>query len=165
MYTLHCTKPLLAELKHWPSDRCGAVGETSTRLGDWYVKSVDLPSGNLFLCTNERSFLSVVVPAAEPARLPEDLAVGVGLLLYGIGADVRFSGRETLEMRQHALAPTKNRSLVAHMNDRAIRLAHHQQRTRDSLEDISLWLAQIPVNAKEFVQPWELALAILAAAR
>lgn len=91
--------------------------------------------------------------------------MGVGLLLYGIGADVRSSGRETFEMRQHALAPAKNRSLVAHMNDRAIRLAHHQQRTRDFLEDISLWLAQIPVNSKGFGQPRELALAILAAAR
>lgn len=86
MYTLHCTKPLLAELSRRPSDRRGAIVETSTRLGDWYVKSVDLPSENLFLCANERSFLGVVVPAAEPARLPEHLAVGVGLLLYGIGA-------------------------------------------------------------------------------
>lgn len=51
------------------------------------------------------------------------------------------------------------------MNDRTIRLARHQQRTRDSLEDISLWLAQIPVNSKEFVPPWELALAILATNR
>src|SRR3989442_11304288 len=98
MYTLRCTKPLLTRLGEHARPSAGARTDNTTTLGDWYANALNLGRLRLVLCTNERSLLSVVVPAKNLPGLPQRLTQSLALLLERMGVPRTVVRREISEM-------------------------------------------------------------------
>jgi hypothetical protein len=139
---------------------------STTSLGDWYAKPLSVPGEHLILCTSELSLLSVIVPAADAARLPVNLMQGLSMLLREFGVTPSRIERETDEMLALHLAPTASRSVLAHMNDFAYHVDAYFDRTKGRvfLGRVAEELADLPIGTRGVAQPRELALKLLAAA-
>ena len=83
MFTLRCTKKLLARLRSTP---IGDDVEPTTHLGDWYANLLFRPGGQVVLFVNERSLLPVLVPAGPATGLVNRFQAATADLLRQLGA-------------------------------------------------------------------------------
>jgi hypothetical protein len=138
----------------------------TTLLGNWYAKPLAAEGEQLVLCTSELSLLSVVVPARDLSQLPVNIMLALAGLLRELGVPPAVVERETGEMLELHFAPTASRSILAHMNDFAYHVDTRFRRSSGPvyLGRVAEHLADLPIGARGFAQPRELALQLLAAA-
>ena len=166
LYALRCTKPLLVAIGVEESFKGRELPPTTTSLGDWYAKPLSVPGEQLILCTSALSLLSVIVPAADAARLPVNLMQALSMLLREFGVAPSRIERETDEMLALHVAPTSSRSVLTHMNGFAYHVDAYFEHTKGRvfLGRVAEELADLPIGTRGFAQPRELALKLLAAA-
>lgn len=163
MYTLRCTAVLLRRLQHLTPLGPGPEPASTTALGDWYAKRLNLGRHRLILCTNERSLLSVVVPAKDLVKLPARLITSVGRLFMRIGVPPALAWAELQAMQEVRFRPTRSRSILGSMNDFAIQVDGEFSRGEEVvyLDAVDLRLSEVPCGPLKSANPAEVALALL----
>ncbi|MBA3918339.1 MAG: hypothetical protein C0516_07115 [Gemmatimonas sp.] len=163
MLILRCTKPLLAKLaKHIPS-ASGESTASTTRLGDWYAKHLNIGRHRLILSTNEETFLSVVVPAKDMPALPARINEAVGHVLRFIGVPELTVENELREMHEVRVGPTASRRVLGYMNDHAYQveaMVDYGGGTFD-LANLAERLSTVPCGTMDFKSPARLARELL----
>lgn len=161
MYTLRCTKRLLRRLPH---DVTASLPLPTTVLGDWYANVLYIRHAQLILCTNERSLLSVIVPARDPARLPIRLREAVTCLLRRLRVPAHLVVHEAQAMSELAVGRTVNRSVLGSMNDIGRHCRWHaEDHGALDLRQLELYLAEMPMLTIEPAFPRLKAAALLGA--
>ncbi len=158
MYVLRCTQRLLGRLGA-SVDPTAAEPEPTTTLGNWYANPLNVGRLRLILCTSEKSLLCTLVPARDPAALPDRLREAVGRLLPRLGIERSRVQRELREMAWHQVGPTRSRKVLGSMNDFAF-LADTYIRDDGvdggmdvDLDEIALTLARAPCRPIKYQSP------------
>lgn len=120
MIALRCTRKLLQLLDGGPVD---CVSEATAVLGNWYGNVVPTVAGELVVLANERTLLSVAVPAQMVDRLFTEFPARVYNLLRMIGVPTDIAMRECSELDTVMLARTESRSVLGSLNEIAL---HYQ---------------------------------------
>ena len=140
MFTLRCTKRLLARLGSQPLvDEV----EPTTRLGDWYANLLFPPGGQVVLAVNERSLLPVLIPAAPARTLVARFAPVVEEVLLRLGVPAAVAEAERSQMGKVRIGRTVNRQVGGSRNDFSFLMDAHLQRNT-SLIDVAAKLAHTP---------------------
>ena len=155
MYTLRCTKPLLSRLAHLTPRGDGPPPASTTVLGDWYANRLNVGRHRLVLCTNERSLLTVVVPAKDLPGLPRRLVEAVAQLLRHIGVPPALVAREVREMQWVRFERTASRSVLGSMNDFALAadFCFRGPAPLVHLEEVARLLAETPCGPLGHARP------------
>jgi hypothetical protein len=163
MYTLRCTKPLLDRLGPLTKPGAGPPPPTTTALGDWYAKRVNVGRHRLVLCTNERSLLSVVVTAKDLPGLPQRLIESLVALLRRMGVPPSVIADEAQEMQWVRFDKTASRSVLGSMDDFAIAADWFFRRPVSVayLDDLDWRLSETPCGPLDYQQPRERARELL----
>jgi len=145
MFTLRCTRKLLDRLGV-PQDADSDVPPTNA-LGDWYANLVRVGHDQFVIAVNERSTLTLVLPARDirHSLVPEMLRM-LSTLLRNIEVPQDLVEREVAAMQPMALARTASRSMLAVMNDRARIVEAHWREGRSTI-DIIMLLARCPITS------------------
>lgn len=116
MVTLRCTRKSLERLQR---DPVVEPAPSTTILGDWYANVISTVAGELVVCANERTLLSV----AFPTELLSDLDIAlifrtrVYNLLSMLDVPVDVAQYEHRELRPLQFATTASRSVVGSLNE------------------------------------------------
>ena len=163
MYTLRCTKSLLERLGEPITSSEDPTPDPTTVLGDWYANLLNVGHRRLILCTNERSLLSLVVPARDLRGLPHRLAESVAALLERIGVPPPIVAREVREMQWARFDRTLSRKVLGSMNDFAIGAAlfFRGNDAADALEELDWELNGTPCGPLKYAFPRERAKELL----
>jgi hypothetical protein len=142
MYTLHCTKKLLARLKAPIST---AASASTTALGNWYATAL-FWKPQVALLVNERTLLPVLMPLSPATSLTE-----------------RFAD-ELASLGAVSVVKTANRHLVGTMNEFAF-LAHgyRDHMETSELHVLSMRLADTPCSVIKHQSPERLLKELMAA--
>jgi len=99
------------------------------------------------LFVNETTLLPVLAPLAPAASVVDRFRKSVEEVLGAHGASASFIEAEMIQMTEHLLAATKNRSVVGVMNEFA-RLGEEFGKPADvpDLEALGMWLSRTPVR-------------------
>jgi hypothetical protein len=89
----------------------------TTVLGDWYANLLNVGRLRLVLCSSERTLLTVLIPARDPAALPDRLRAAVARTLGYLAIPADAIAREDREMRWHQIGRTASRQVLGSMND------------------------------------------------
>ncbi len=159
MLVLRCTKKLLTRLHAGPA----APGiESTTVLGDWYATIHLMRPAHLILLVNERSRLSVVLPARELSTLLRRIPDAAAQVLLDIGVGARAVAQERSAMSPIVLAQTQSRSVLGTMNEF---IFHIDCRREDVGEldprQLSLELGRDLVGPLEYERPADVARRLL----
>lgn len=157
MFTLRCTKKLLARLDCLPD---AAPSPPTTGLGNWYANFIPSRVGDVVLFANERSLLPVVLPLIPVEPLVHSLRQATSTMLMTLGVPADVVVREVGEMGEFAIAKTANRQVLGSMNDFAYIFENWFE---GSLLDMSLKLADSPCSPIKRRRPRDVALELLAA--
>lgn len=142
VFTLRCTRKLLARLKATPAlDRV----EPTTVLGDWYANLLLVRGEQVVLFVNERSLLPVLLRAAPTADLVERFRVAATSMLLRLGVPASAVAEERRQMVDVRVAKTENRRVVGTMTDFAFLLESYRT-GHDTLDDLALRLASTPCS-------------------
>lgn len=163
MLILRCTKPLLAKLAKHAPPFTGAETSSTTRLGDWYANHLNIGHHRLILSTNERTFLSVVVPAKDMPALPVRINEAVSHVLSFIGVPEQTVENELREMREVRVGPTASRRVLGYMNDHAYQveaMVGYGGGPFD-LANFAERLSTVPCGTMDFKSPAQLARELL----
>ena len=161
MVTLRCTRKLLRRMSVDPSPSNAAP---TTLLGDWHVNLL-VWRPQLIHCMNDRSLLSILIPARESVTFPARLSDALHRLLLrlGVSSDVALHEREA--MSEFVVAPTNNRSILGCMRDSELALEYAAESGRyPSLEELQWHLTEHIHRPTGYRHPGELAVELLAAA-
>ena len=114
MVTLRCTLKLLNYLAIRPvSEPIPSTG----RLGDWYANLVPTDASDLIVFVNEKSLVTVAVPAWEAKNLVSHFRARVQNLLELLGVSIESIRSEISHYKQVQFAKTASRSVLGSMND------------------------------------------------
>ena len=145
MMTLRCTRKLLERLRVPPDTESDAGPDNA--LGDWYANLVRVGHDQLVVAVNERSFLTLVLPARGVRdSIAGELPRLLGTLLRELEVPDAVAAREAEAMQPMAFARTADRSMVASLNER-VRLVQHFWAAGVAPMDIILRLARAPIMA------------------
>ena len=163
MYTLRCTAVLLRRLQHLTQAGSGPEPAPTTALGDWYANRLNLGRHRLILCTNERSLLSVVVPAKNLPQLPARLVTAVGRLFMRIGVPPRSRGPSCKPCRKCALGRRAAGSVLGSMNDFVYQVDAEFSEGEEVvyLDEVDLRLSEVPCGPLRYRNPAEVALDLM----
>lgn len=163
MYTLRCTRKLLARIDERPSSEGVA---STTVLGDWYANLLYRRPRQLVLAMNERTLLCALVPAAPAATVVERLRVEIGGLLTDIGVAATAVDAELAAMRDVAIGATASRAVLGCMKDAALQLdaIEHERPAEASSRAVALHLADNLYSYTDYQRPWVHALALFGVA-
>lgn len=148
MFTLRCTRALLARLKPDAMDRA----DTTTKLGDWYCTLLDVRPGPLVLRMSEKTFLCTVIPLDYFRMRPDVIVDCVSLQLRRLGVPPSLIDAEAREMGEFRYGSTNSRVILGCMND-AIRIARVVFPEAGSIEAIEDALAQNIYRANKYIPP------------
>jgi hypothetical protein len=123
-------------------------------LGPWYGNLIYVGRLQLVMVTNERTFLTVVVPAREGATVDERIREALGRLLLRIGIDKATIERELREMHEVMYSRTMSRTVLGVMNDfgRTVDWILYQD-PDSSLDDLGYHLAETITSALKETNP------------
>jgi len=131
-------------------------------LGDWYANLLFVRRARLVLVVNERSLLSVLLPANEFGKFMPRLRTAVERVLAALGAPPMAVVAELREMQHSELGPTINRRVLGSMNDLAFQVrVRLDDEPETSLDAIELELSKVPFSAIEYRRPAEVAVGLL----
>ena len=114
MLTIRCTRKLFDFLDREPAEDPPA---STTALGDWYANIVPTPAGDLIIFVNERSLLTVALPAEAKDALISSFVTRVYNLLLNIGISMEVARLECDQIRPVTYAKTASRSVLGSMGD------------------------------------------------
>ena len=159
MYALRCTRALLGRFRKASIDEILLPAPATTVLGDWYANLLNVGRHRLVLCTNERSLLTVVVPARDLPDLPRRIAESAATLLASLGVHHDRIRTEVRAMQWIQVARTQSRSVLGSMNDFAFAVNVYFRGDRESVSLVELdrWLAETPCKPLQFRTPGEVA--------
>lgn len=113
-------------------------------------------------CMNDRSTLSVLVPAKESAAFPNRLRIGLAKLLLRLGVAPEIVEAEVTAMGEVAIAPTNNRSILGCMRDAALAIEYAVESGKHfSLEELEMRLTTHIHGPTGYARPGELAVELL----
>jgi hypothetical protein len=142
MATLRCTRKLIKFLEivttETPEPPTGAMG-------DWYANLIPTYAGELIIFVNERSLVTVAIPARENENLIPLFRTRVENLLMMIGIPREVIDREISHLDPIQFAKTASRSVLGSMND----IAWHYQIISEEAEDkshLSLSAAELKLS-------------------
>ena len=136
----------------------------TTLLGDWHVNLL-LWRPQLIHCMNDRSLLSVLLPARESATFPSRLSDALRHFLLRLGVSSEVAGYEHEAMSEFVVAPTNNRSILGCTRDAELALAYAVESGRyRSLEELQWHLTEHIHRPTGYRHPGELAVELLAVA-
>ncbi|HDS28932.1 MAG TPA: hypothetical protein ENN96_00440 [Candidatus Acetothermia bacterium] len=163
MITLRCTRKLLQLLDGAP---VGCAPEATAALGNWYGNVVPTVAGELVVLVNERTLLSVAIPARMVDRLFTEFPARVYNLLRMIGVPPRITLQESAELETVMLARTESRSVLGSLNEVALQyqlIAEHDAGHRAlSLSAAERTLSHWLHSPLDYVPPADIAAGILA---
>ena len=166
MITLRCTQKLRKYLGVVPVD---IPEPTTSVLGDWYANLVPTVAGDLILCVNEKSLLTIAIPVREADNLVPFICLRIANLLRMIGVDLKVIANEIRQSEQVQYGKTASQSILGSMNDFAWRyqtMAENAMCKADlSLSKAELKLSQMPFKALGFQSPFEVAVELLSKKR
>lgn len=114
MVLIKCTKRLLKRV----SDKLATVEPDRARiLGDWFANMVPVWGGEIIVCLNERSLLTIVLPASAVATLGASLRERTLKLLQRLSVPASFIAAASREFEEVALVKTDGRSMLSHLRD------------------------------------------------
>ncbi len=158
MFTLRCTKKLLARLG---STVALHEVEPTTRPGDWYANLVFRPGGQLVLLVSERSLLPVLVAAAPASTLVTRFQDAAADLLRRLGVLAAAIEAERREMDEVRIGRPASRQVLGSMNDFAYLMDAFRE-DLVSLSDIAAKLASTPCSPIGMKYPADVVLEIMA---
>lgn len=166
MYTLRCTAVLLRRLQHLTPAGSGPEPAPTTALGDWYANRLNIGRHRLILCTNERSLLSVVVPAKDLPQLPARLTTSVARLLVRIGVPPALAWAEIQAMQHVRFGPTRSKSVLGSMNEFVYQVDAEFSYSSEVvyLDGVDLRLSEVPCGPLKYRNPAEVALDLISRA-
>lgn len=116
MMSLCCTQKLLRRLGVSKPDAMHLM--PTNALGNWYANLIYVGRAQFVMATNERSLLTVLLPATNLKKsLVPNLCEATFLLLQQIGVDPVRAAREVEAMQPTYIGRTENRSVLGSMND------------------------------------------------
>ena len=125
-------------------------------MGDWYANILFSKPQHVVLCISERTLLPIVLPAKQPAELPQRLCASLETMLQVLDVPPGLIARELEQMHQHHVAPTASKSALGSLNDfmyhLSLSLKEHADR---SLLEHALHLSEIPCKPLEYAVPSE----------
>lgn len=134
----------------------------TTVLGDGHANLL-LWRPQVIHCMNDRSLLSVPLPARASATFPSRLWVALQHLLLRLGVSRQAAESEAAAMNQFVVAPTNNRSTLGCMRDAEIALRHTIDSGRYStFEQLQWYLTEHIHGPTGYRRPGELAAELLA---
>lgn len=142
MYTLRCTKRLLARLRPSLARECPV---STTRLGDWYANLVQVGRKQLVLAVSAPTLLPILMPAAPVATLPDRMPTGVAEMLGALRIATRDIDDEIAAMNEVMFATTINPRVVGILVDFARLLPFYMEKP-GTLLDHALHLARTPCS-------------------
>ena len=127
---------------------------SSGRLGDWYANLVPTDASDLIVFVNEKSLVTVAIPAWEAENLASQFRVRVQNLLALLGVSIESIRSEISHYQQVQFARTASRSVLGSMND----IASNYQFVAEggdesgylSLSDAEYKLSNMPSIARNF---------------
>jgi tetratricopeptide (TPR) repeat protein len=159
MVVLRCTQQLLRRLRASPQ---AEVPRSTTKLGDWYGTAFQVGRRRYGLFISEHTRLPILLDAAELRHLPDALSERMGQVLTVLGVYKRAIDAERAAMAEVAFAPTRSRSLLGSLNDFGFMArAGLISRRPESLLEMSLDLAEVPVGPLKFQNPGDAARELL----
>jgi Domain of unknown function (DUF6933) len=161
LVALRCTKRLLQRMRVAPAISIEPPGNA---LGHWYANVVTINRMPFVLAISERSFLSVVVPAARFSTLLARVPQALVELLRNLSVPEYRIGRELTAKSPLTVATTASRKVLGCLNQYAFELEvdFHYNPDRTLLER-ELWLSENISSAIRYSHPRDLALELLAA--
>jgi hypothetical protein len=145
MMTLRCTRKLLSRLAITPPEHAEVP---TTTLGDWYADLLSTRPKWVVICVNERSLLSVVVPARESASLPIRFRHAALTLFRHLGVPEPKIAAEAGEMERILVGRTVSRSVIGSKNElRFLCSCMLQEMGGGDLDAIAVKLARVPCSA------------------
>ncbi|MCW8985612.1 MAG: hypothetical protein OQK55_09735 [Thermoanaerobaculales bacterium] len=145
MITWHCTRRFIKIL--------GVKPEVSTRpptskLGDWYANYIQTAAGNLFVFSNEKTFVSVAIPESEMSEIEMLFTVRVGNLLGMLGIPFPNIDAEMRRIPPIQYAHAHDRRQLGHLQS----IVYHYQAVAErpqstgrlSLSDAELAVSRMP---------------------
>ncbi len=162
MITLRCTENAAKALGF---RRTNDVPAGTSPLGDWYVNLVSTVDGGVFLFMNEQSLLSVLVPRGE-MRSMNVFVARVGNILSMLGLPNERIHEEIEHFAEARVGKTASKKLLGVMNDLAARwqkrIERATRKSKVSISDFELYLANMPQATLGFRSAGEVALELLA---
>ena len=156
MFALRCTRKLLDRIP-------GVVEETApstTVLGDWYA-NILFGRPQVVLLASEKSLLPIVVPAAPISGLVVRFIEQLAFVLDDFDVPKEQIMEELGRMEECHIGKTINRSVVRLSDDCMWRLERWLHDPHPpSLEQVSHYLAEIPVKANGFRNSGEVSKAL-----
>jgi len=119
MFTLRCTKTLLYKMGATP---ILDMRKPTTVLGDWYANVIPTCRGEIVICTNERTLLTVILPLIDGQHPLSMFTLRVYNLLRLIGVSERRAEAEMTEMESVEIGKTQSRRVLGSMNEIALTL-------------------------------------------
>ena len=149
MITFRCTRKLLEYLEVDPIDE---PSQSTGRLGDWYANLVPTFGGDLIVFVNERSLVTVAIPALEGDHLVSLFRARVRNLLLMLDVSRQAIEEEVGEYEEVQFAKTASRSILGSMNDIASNYQFISERGDESgilsLSDTEYKLSNMPSIAR-----------------
>jgi hypothetical protein len=162
MVTLTCTLKLAKRL---PFSVVDNKLPTTNRLGDWCANSFNLGRYPFILITNDRTFLSVVIPFKDSVVFWPRFLLSLETLLKAIGISDNVIKRELQEYRELQITRQTNRRTLGVMNDFVFQVrARFQIDVDPSLENIGYELSDMPCGPLKYGNPREAVRNLLLAA-
>ena len=124
----------------------GTSAESTTRLGDWYGTLIRFGRRHVLLFISERSRLPILLPARDADRLALAFPKAISETLMGLGVPTVAVEQERSSLSPMAIGHTRNRSLLASLNEFAF-LARADLITRrdQALDVVARELAEVPL--------------------
>jgi hypothetical protein len=144
MMTLRCTKKLLSRVPRAP---VASLQPPTTALGDWYADLLIVKPRWLVLCVNEKSLLSVLIPARPLSSVVSRFRDAVDPRLRALGVSDAARTAELREMDELAIGPTESRSVVGSLIELRFLARLMLEEGNDSdLEAVAARLGRVPCS-------------------
>ncbi len=156
MFTLRCTKTLLSKMGSTPIPD---TRKPTTVLGDWYANVIPTSRGEIVICTNERTLLTVILPLVDGQHPLSMFTLRVYNLLRLIGVSEERAEAEMREMESVEIGKTQSRRVLGSMNEIALTLQIMAEDARSGSLKASegeLQIAKSIFSYTKYVSPAEL---------
>ena len=117
-------------------------------LGDWSLKSIDVPQGRFIVGVNEKTFMAVVFAERPLARLASTLSVCVGAQLDVFGISQERIESEVTALQSATFGKNRDRSLLGILNEVAFSWKALRLTSNSSFQSKSGNLLASPLGAR-----------------
>jgi hypothetical protein len=140
---IKCTRKLVRRIGAKPA---GGESNPSTVLGDWHANIIPVWGGEIIISLNERSLLTVILPAAAVEDLGAELRYRAFSLIERLNLPARFAEAVEAEFESVVITKADNRTLLGRLNQVAryaegkIDLKHMERTQREAEDFLTRWL-------------------------